>query len=257
MDLPNFFGPIVPRNLHQTAWTQTVRNRMRQKAGEIQTYHSYEKGTEKWRKEYMPRKGQGGISEEGQEILEDRDIWTNKTTLHRVIHESNWENGWSWPRFGLKTKGECYKRILIRSRPTSGFTRLRRKRNQTDATYAKSSGWRKTGSRWRRISLNKPWVISNTPVKSYQQPILILTTNVGDWSMESQHGWQLQNGSSCEFRERNDSRHYGMIYHPRSRAYSTLTSHRILYGTLQEIRKWNVPSHKWKTEKSKRVNQRK
>ncbi len=30
----------------QTAWTQTVRNRMRQKAGEIQTYRSYEKGVE-------------------------------------------------------------------------------------------------------------------------------------------------------------------------------------------------------------------
>ncbi len=33
---------------------------------------------EKWRKENMPRKGQGGISEEGQELLEDRDIWTNR-----------------------------------------------------------------------------------------------------------------------------------------------------------------------------------
>ena len=36
----------------------------------------------------MPRKEKGGISEEGQEILEDRDIWTNKTTLLGVIHES-------------------------------------------------------------------------------------------------------------------------------------------------------------------------
>ena len=54
---------------------------MRQKAGEIQAYRAYEKGAEKWRKEHMPRKGKGGISEEGQEILEDRDIWTNETTL--------------------------------------------------------------------------------------------------------------------------------------------------------------------------------
>ena len=61
---------------------------MRQKAGEIQAYHVYEKGEEKWRKEHMPRKGQGGISEEGQEVLEDRDIWTNETTLHGVIYES-------------------------------------------------------------------------------------------------------------------------------------------------------------------------
>jgi hypothetical protein len=32
----------------QTVWTQTVRNRMRQKAGEIQAYRDYEKGAEKW-----------------------------------------------------------------------------------------------------------------------------------------------------------------------------------------------------------------
>ena len=72
----------------QTAWTQAVRNRMRQKAGEIQAYRAYEKGAEKWCKEHMPRKGKGDISEEGQEILEDRDIWENETTLRGVIHES-------------------------------------------------------------------------------------------------------------------------------------------------------------------------
>jgi ribonuclease HI len=32
----------------QTAWTQAVRNRMRQKAGEIQAYRAYEKGEERW-----------------------------------------------------------------------------------------------------------------------------------------------------------------------------------------------------------------
>ena len=52
---------------------------MRQKAGEIQAYHAYEKAAEKWRKKHMPRKGQGGISEEGQEILEDRDTSTFTT----------------------------------------------------------------------------------------------------------------------------------------------------------------------------------
>jgi hypothetical protein len=61
---------------------------MHQKAGEIQVYHTYEKGVGKCRKEHMSRKGQGGISEEGQEILEDRDIWTNETSLRGVIHES-------------------------------------------------------------------------------------------------------------------------------------------------------------------------
>jgi hypothetical protein len=40
----------------QTAWTQAVRNRMRQKAGEIQAYLSYEQGVEKWRKNVEKRK---------------------------------------------------------------------------------------------------------------------------------------------------------------------------------------------------------
>jgi hypothetical protein len=63
----------------QTAWTQAVRNRMRQKTGEIQVYRAtYEKGTEKWRKEYIPRKEKGNISTEGQELLEDKEISVRK-----------------------------------------------------------------------------------------------------------------------------------------------------------------------------------
>jgi len=58
------------------------------KAGEIQAYRAYEKGTEKWRKEHIPRKGKRDISEEGQEILEDKDIWGNRTALLGVTHES-------------------------------------------------------------------------------------------------------------------------------------------------------------------------
>ena len=72
----------------QTAWTQAVRNRMRQKAGEIQAYRAYEKGAEKWRKEHMPRKGKGNISAEGQEVLEDKEIWANETALHGAVYES-------------------------------------------------------------------------------------------------------------------------------------------------------------------------
>jgi hypothetical protein len=51
--------------IKQTAWTQSVCNRMRQKAGEIQAYRAYEKGAEKWRKEHMPRTGKGNISAQG------------------------------------------------------------------------------------------------------------------------------------------------------------------------------------------------
>jgi hypothetical protein len=61
---------------------------MRQKAGEIQAYRAYEKGVEKWRKEHMPRKGKGNISAEGQELLEDKEIWGNETALHGAIYES-------------------------------------------------------------------------------------------------------------------------------------------------------------------------
>jgi hypothetical protein len=48
----------------------------------------YEKGEEKWRKEHMPRKGTGNISVEGQELLEDKEIWGNETDLHGPVYES-------------------------------------------------------------------------------------------------------------------------------------------------------------------------
>jgi hypothetical protein len=66
----------------RTVWTPTVRNRMRQKT------NAYEKGEEKWRKDHISRKGKGDISGEGQDLLEDKDKWGNKTALLGVIHES-------------------------------------------------------------------------------------------------------------------------------------------------------------------------
>jgi hypothetical protein len=56
-----------------------------EKAGEIQAYRVYETGSEKWRKEQMLRKGKGNISAEGQELLEDKEIWGNETDLHGVV----------------------------------------------------------------------------------------------------------------------------------------------------------------------------
>ena len=38
-----------------------------------QAYRAFETGTEKWRKEHIPRKGKGDISEEGQDLVEDTD----------------------------------------------------------------------------------------------------------------------------------------------------------------------------------------
>jgi hypothetical protein len=72
----------------QSTWTKAVRNRMRQKAGELQAYQAYEKGQAKWRKENIPRKGKEDTSEEGQAVLDDKEIWTNRIALREVIHDS-------------------------------------------------------------------------------------------------------------------------------------------------------------------------
>ncbi len=53
-----------------------------------QAYRAHEKGEEKLRKEHMPRKGKGNISTEGQELLEDKEIWGNETVLHGAVYES-------------------------------------------------------------------------------------------------------------------------------------------------------------------------
>jgi hypothetical protein len=36
----------------------------------------------------MPKKGKGNMSAEGQELLEDKEIWENETALRGVIHDS-------------------------------------------------------------------------------------------------------------------------------------------------------------------------
>ena len=64
---------------------------MRQKAGEIQAYRVYEKGTEKWRKEHMSRKGKGNTSTEGQELLEDKKSGEMKLPFTETY--ANPENG--------------------------------------------------------------------------------------------------------------------------------------------------------------------
>jgi hypothetical protein len=74
--------------IKQTTWTQAVRHRLRQKTGEIQAHHAYEKGEEKWGREHMPKKGKGNISVEGRDLLEDKELWGNETDLRGVIHDS-------------------------------------------------------------------------------------------------------------------------------------------------------------------------
>ena len=60
-----------------SAWTHAVRNRMRQKTGEIQAFRAFERGVEKWCKENIQRKETDPISDEGRNLLEDTDRWSD------------------------------------------------------------------------------------------------------------------------------------------------------------------------------------
>ena len=61
--IKNKKGTLITKT---SAWTQTVRNRMKQKTGEIQAFRAFERGAEKWRREHTQRNETDGISEEGQ-----------------------------------------------------------------------------------------------------------------------------------------------------------------------------------------------
>jgi ribonuclease HI len=161
----------------QTAWTQEVHNRMRQKTGEIQVCRVFEKGVEKWRKEHMTRRGKRNISAEGQELLEDKEIWGNETALHGAVYESRkrersnedglfmtHQKGPITSTFiadwflregqGRELLGEWMKLTSVRSQdqrrmlrenshtfPTNvGSTRSRREKNPTHETYVGPSG---------------------------------------------------------------------------------------------------------------------
>ena len=72
-----------------TVWTQTVRNRIRQKTGEIQASEVLERGVEKWRREHTQRKETDPISEEGWNLLDwDTDRWQDQTSLLMECYES-------------------------------------------------------------------------------------------------------------------------------------------------------------------------
>jgi hypothetical protein len=73
-----------------TAWTNTVRNRFRQKAGEIESFRALEIGAAKWCKEHIPHKGNNlhDITEEGISLLDDVELWWEKQNLLWVCHAS-------------------------------------------------------------------------------------------------------------------------------------------------------------------------
>ena len=69
--------------------THTVRNRMWQKTGEMQTFRSFERGEEIWCKEHNQRKETEPISEEGQTHTYETLSKTHRSVRHRywrLIH---------------------------------------------------------------------------------------------------------------------------------------------------------------------------
>jgi hypothetical protein len=80
----------VGQHTRLTAWTNTVRNRFRQKAGEIEAFRALEIGAAKWCKEHIPRKGNdlNDITEETISLLDDTELWWEKQNLLWVCHTS-------------------------------------------------------------------------------------------------------------------------------------------------------------------------
>jgi hypothetical protein len=66
----------------EKAWIESTNRTI------YQCYRAYEKGAEKWSREQISRKGKADISEEGQELLEDKDKWRDKTYLFKECYES-------------------------------------------------------------------------------------------------------------------------------------------------------------------------
>ena len=77
----------VRPSTRSTTWTNTVRNRFRQKAGEIESFRALEIGAAKWWKEHTTRKGHD-LTDEGLLLLDDIELWWEKQNLLWVCHNS-------------------------------------------------------------------------------------------------------------------------------------------------------------------------
>jgi hypothetical protein len=79
-------GPIT----RSTTWTNTVRNRFRQKTGEIEEFRTLEIGVTKWCKEHIPHEQNdlNDLTDEGLSQLDDMEprMWWEKQNLLWVCH---------------------------------------------------------------------------------------------------------------------------------------------------------------------------
>jgi hypothetical protein len=80
----------VGQTTRSTTWTNTVRNRFRQKPAEIEAFRALEIGEEKWCKEHIPRKDNNlnDITDEGISLLDDTELWWEKQNLLWTCHVS-------------------------------------------------------------------------------------------------------------------------------------------------------------------------
>ena len=65
-----------------------MRNRIRQKAGEVQAFRTLERGVEKWCREHTQRHESSPISEEGQNLLDNTDRWCDQASILKECYES-------------------------------------------------------------------------------------------------------------------------------------------------------------------------
>jgi hypothetical protein len=74
-------GPIA----RSTTWTNMVRNRFRQKSGEIEAIRALDIGAAKWCTEQIPRNG-NDLTVEGLSQLDDMELWSEKQNLLWACH---------------------------------------------------------------------------------------------------------------------------------------------------------------------------
>ena len=73
--------------LKTSVWTDTVRNYIRQKAGEIEAFKTLEVGALKWCKDHIPRDGHDW-TKEGHMLLDDPELWLDRQTFLWECHAS-------------------------------------------------------------------------------------------------------------------------------------------------------------------------
>jgi ribonuclease HI len=175
-----------------TSRTNTVRNRFRQKSGEIEAFRALEIGVAKWCKEHIPHKGNNlnDITDEGISLLDDAELWWEKQNLLWACHtsrskdrmnndgsfvthqlgviSSTFTSDWYLRKGDSRDKmGEWLKRATVRSQDhskqihtpfhrTIGEIKSQTARNQTSVTSAEPYGYPKGDSTRKTSSLFKP-----------------------------------------------------------------------------------------------------